>query len=295
MIENHPLADLKSKFLEKLEKEKRLLRSTLCVYEQELNILLTELPEPEFEKTLIQYLSQKAPRTASRKMVIWRSFLKTCPHPWNEVLDKTPYPKVRKKEPVFLTEQEAFLLESASYHLPHTTRNRLLLACGLHLGLRLSEILYLRFQDVEGAWLKIRRKGDKEQRLPLTPSLQSLFHFWRTESFSKREDYVFASPSGSPLSSRTIQKLIDRLRIKAGIKKKVTPHSLRHTFATHLAANGANLTALKEILGHERLSTTEQYLHVTPEHLRETIGLLKKNKAQRLETFAPFSFSEIIK
>jgi site-specific recombinase XerD len=273
---DHPLSEKLASYLDSLQHERGLQASTIKLYSIELNVLLKLLPRAD--SSLLRYnLRKLSPVTQWRKLVIWRSFLLTCQSPWRELLADFRTPKIRQKEPSFLTEDEAFRLESVCYKTKHISRNRLLIALALQLGLRLSEILRLKFSDIEEGWLKIYRKGGREQRLPLTPGLQALINFWKAEAIAQNDSWIFSGRSSEPMSPRSAQLLLKELATKAGIQKKISPHTLRHTFATTLASRGANLAALKEILGHQRITTTERYLHVTPTHLRETLGLLSQN------------------
>lgn len=279
MGKNHELATVMTDYLRVLREEKRLRPSSLRNYEFELRILLENLTKPTDTFLIRDHLRKLSPATVSRKLMIWRPFLEFCGGSWNGALNEIKNPKIRRKQPKFLTENESFLLEQACFRSETMARDRLFIALGLQLGLRLSEILALKFKNIEAGWLKIIRKGEKEQRLPLTPSLQTLAEQWRQEIKATDDDWIFSgSPrlgENRPLSSRAAQYLLDRLTKMAGLDKEISPHALRHTFATRLASNGANLVAIKELLGHENLATTERYLHVTPTHLKETLEFLK--------------------
>lgn len=261
-------------YLKALEEEKRLQKGSLNSYRIELELLLRLLEENGAqEAALKEHLSSKSPATHRRKLLIWKGFLKSCPEPYSQLLTQTKQPKLRQKQPQFLTEDEAFRLENACFKSKQKNRNRMFIALGLQLGLRLSEILNLRFEDFEAdGWLRLIRKGGKEQRLPLSPSLVIAARDWKAELRAKDTDYVFPGNSGNKMSSRNAQKTLDQLAKLAGIQKKIHPHSLRHSFATKLAAKGVSLASLKEILGHASITTTEKYLHVTPEHLRQALG-----------------------
>ncbi len=272
------LSKLKFEFLQNLREGRRLLPSTLRIYDLELDRLIELIQEPE-AKTLANELKKYASTTAARKLVIWRAFLKTCPAPWRELAEAIENPKIRSKLPRFLDEEEIFRLEAACYRSKSSSRDRLFLALGLQLGLRVTEILQLRFQDFQGEWIRVLRKGAQEQRLPLTTSLQSLVHFWKKDRTAQSADYLFEGRSGGPMSVRNAQKLLQKLCKLAGLKAKIHPHALRHSFATRMAANGASLVALKEFLGHKRMTTTERYLHVTPQHLKDSLKFLKATES----------------
>lgn len=270
----HPLEPALFDYLAGLKMERRLKESSLQSYRAEIEILLKLMPESENPTALKNYLFEKAPATHLRKLIIWKAFLKTCPAPWNQILKPFKLPRLRVKQPRFLTEQEVFQLEAVGYKSENQLRDRLFLAFALQMGLRLSEILRLKFSDIEEGWLKIVRKGEKEQRLPLSQSLQALIGTYLREKKRLPSDWIFPGRDSRHLTPRSAQMLLERLRKRAKIEKKISPHALRHTFATQLAARGASLAALKELLGHEKITTTERYLHVTPTHLQETLALL---------------------
>lgn len=274
-IERHPLFKPLKAYIDSLEYERRLSPLSINVYSYELRRLLLLLEDPVDTLAVKQHLRALAPATATRKIVIWRNFLKSCVSEWAASLDKIALPKIRQKQPLFLTEQEAFALEHACYRSHHLHRDRLLVALMLQLGLRLSEVIQLRFRDFEGAWLRILRKGGKEQRLPLSPQLKVLFESYKALRTNDLNSLIFEGRGREQLTPKGVQEIIERLRKSAGIEKKISPHSLRHTFASQLAAKGASLVALKELLGHQKITTTERYLHTTPDHLRQTLNLLK--------------------
>lgn len=265
----HPLEFKVRDFLRSLEMESRLQKSTVNLYEIELRELMRLLESPDDIHGLRTYLGMKSTATYQRKLIMWRKFLKTCESPWKESLDQLKIPKLRQKEPIFLSEEEVERLEEACASL----RDKVFIQLALRLGLRLSEMLALKFSDIEGGFLRISRKGGREQRLPLGPELEDLLGYWEIERGCLRKDRILVSLQGDPLSKSGLQGILKELAAKARIEKKFSPHSLRHTFATHLASKGAPLPALKEILGHSKISTTERYLHVTPEHLRSALAL----------------------
>jgi integrase/recombinase XerD len=261
-------------FIERLRHEKKLQESSLRLYQIDLTqlepIVLENKPH-----VIRELLSKFAPSTASRKMIVWRSFLRSLPLPYKQWLDAASLPKIRTQQPRFLREQEIFALENACFKRTHSARDRLFVLFGVELGLRLNEILSLRFGDLSEDWIRVLRKGGHEQNLPLSKSLQALIRIYREERRATVEDFIFEGRAGNSLTPRAGQKILTQLAKEAGLQKKLSPHALRHTFATRLAANGASLVALKEILGHRQLKTTERYLHVTPEYLRDALQFLR--------------------
>lgn len=272
---HHPLSKAAEEYLRVLQDERRLSTSSLRLYSRELRLLFRHLPQPKILEDVRTHLRNSSPATASRKLIIWRSFLETCNTPWRTALDSIQSPKIRQKQPLFLTEDEAFRLEHACYRSKEISRNRLLIGLMLQLGLRLSEVLALKFEDFEGGYIRLMRKGEKEQRLPLSHALATLLANVKQERRPQPTDPVFGGRTQEVLTARGAQVILESLRKLAKIDKKISPHSLRHTFASNLAAKGASLPALKEILGHKKITTTERYLHVTPDHLKETLNLVK--------------------
>ncbi|PIR21796.1 MAG: hypothetical protein COV44_11265 [Deltaproteobacteria bacterium CG11_big_fil_rev_8_21_14_0_20_45_16] len=264
----------KTIFINKLRNEKRLMESSLLAYESEIDSLINQISSGASENDLQKALSSLAPATHRRKLLIWRSFLKSCPGQLSQLLEASAQPKLRQRQPDFLTEHEGFKLLSACFKTKRSNRDRLLVSLMMEMGLRLSETLQLRFSNFEGEWLRLIRKGDKEQRLPVPPSILSAIKFLKDERKPLLEDFVFEGRAKEPMSSRNAQKIIRHLAELAAIKRPIHPHMLRHSFATKLAARGANLVAIKELLGHRSLKTTERYLHVQPEHLKEAMGLI---------------------
>jgi len=250
------------------------MNSSLVAYEREINSLLQLIESGAEEADLQKRLSSLAPATHRRKLLIWRSFLKICPGKYAQLLEFSAQPKLRQRQPDFLTELEGFKLLSACFKTKKSSRDRLLASLMMEMGLRLAECLQLRFSNFEGEWLRLIRKGDTEQRLPVPPSILSGIKFLKDERKPGSEEYVFEGRLGTAMSSRNAQKIITHIAELAGIKRSIHPHMLRHSFATKLAARGANLVAIKELLGHRSLKTTERYLHVQPEHLKEAMGLI---------------------
>lgn len=151
----------------------------------------------------------------------------------------------------------------------------LLYACGL----RVSELCNLRFSDLflEDGYIHVRGKGQKDRLVPIASStIDELRRWFQTrQHISARpgeEDYVFISPHrGRHLSRVTVFHNIKEYALMAGIQKEISPHTFRHSFATHLLERGANLRGVQALLGHESIATTEIYLHLDRQHLREEI------------------------
>ena len=145
-------------------------------------------------------------------------------------------------------------------------------------GLRVSELCALRFSDLflEDGFIHVRGKGQKDRLIPISaPATEELRRWFATRQninvHPGEEDYVFVSRRGRHLSRITVFHNIKQYVLAAGIQKEVSPHTFRHSFATHLIERGANLRGVQMMLGHESISTTEIYLHLDRQHLREEI------------------------
>lgn len=267
----HPLENRMHEFLREQQEERRLQASSIENYLIEIKDLLRHLEDPSELHGIRTYLGFKATATHAKKLIVWKKFLHTCEEPWKSCLDSLKMPRVKRKLPRFLEKHEVQMLLNACT----TTREALFISLAVQLGLRLSELLALKFIDVEGDFLRVHRKGDKEQRLPLNAELKRLIQVEFETRRALKRDPILANWKGAHLTKAGIHGILKELVHRAGLTKSISPHSLRHTFATSLAAKGANLHALKELMGHSSIVTTERYLHVTPEHLRKTLELLE--------------------
>ncbi|HET6341742.1 MAG TPA: tyrosine-type recombinase/integrase [Gemmatimonadota bacterium] len=145
-------------------------------------------------------------------------------------------------------------------------------------GLRVGETTSLRWSDLDlhGASVRVFGKGDRERRVPLTGKAVSALEAWRTEAARSCEttpEAVFVSRTGRPLSVRQVQRIVTRALTRIAERSGVSAHTLRHSFATHLLDRGADITAVKELLGHASLSTTQLYTHLSRERLKAAYEL----------------------
>lgn len=162
-------------------------------------------------------------------------------------------------------------------------RNRAIIEIMYSCGLRVSEVASLHISDLylSDEFIRITGKGDKQRLVPISPRAIAELQAYMSERANIGirpgcEDYVFLSTRrGGPLSRITIFHIVKELATRAGIKKNVSPHTFRHSFATHLLAGGANIRQVQDMLGHENITTTEIYTHLDPDHLRDTIEKIK--------------------
>lgn len=189
-------------------------------------------------------------------------------------------PKVGRKLPSVLSVNEIdSLIASIDLSTPEGERNKVLLEIMYACGLRVSELISLKISDLffNDGFIKVTGKGDKERIVPvgsvtlkmLTVYLQKIrVHLPIVKG---NENYVFLNRRGKKLSRQMVFIVLKNLALKAGITKKISPHTFRHSFATHLVEGGADLRAVQEMLGHESITTTEIYTHLNREFLRDTI------------------------
>lgn len=183
-------------------------------------------------------------------------------------------PKYSKALPRFLTEEEAVrLVEGPKEEDLLGLRNRALFELLYSTGIRVGELVRLKIRDVDFAQglLKVMGKGGKERLVPLGDTAKRALEAYlrQREKAGQRAEALFLNRWGRPLSARWVEMLLKTYALKEGIRRPVTPHVLRHTFATHLLERGADLRAIQEMLGHVRLSTTQRYTHITPLRLME--------------------------
>lgn len=189
-------------------------------------------------------------------------------------------PKLGRKLPETLSVEEVEKLFAAiDMSTPEGARNRAILEVLYSSGLRVSELTGLRLNNVmfEIGFLKVLGKGNKERLVPLGRSASKYLKIYleeirvHVEIQPGFENYVFLNRRGKNLTRVMVFTVIKRLAQAAGIKKKVSPHTFRHSFATHLIEGGADLRAVQEMLGHESITTTEIYTHLDRDYLKQTI------------------------
>lgn len=190
-------------------------------------------------------------------------------------------PRLRRKIPDVLSQDEITeAIESIDLSHPQGHRNRAILETLYACGLRVSELVTLRLSQYypELGVVRVIGKNDKERIIPIGDTAITYIDYYVKHDRSKlktiasgHEDYVFLNRRGKKLSRVMIFMIVKESVQKAGIDKKVSPHTFRHSFATHLVEGGADLKAVQDMLGHESITTTEIYTHLDTEYLRDTI------------------------
>ena len=189
-------------------------------------------------------------------------------------------PKIGVKLPDTLSEQEINSLISAiDLSKAEGERNRAMLETMYSCGLRVSELIHLKISDLffDEGFIKIVGKGNKERFVPIHYSAQKYIVLYMNEirdhlSIKKGfEDTLFLNRRGKSLSRQMIFMILKALAIKINLNKKISPHTFRHSFATHLLKNGADLRAIQQMLGHESITTTEVYVHLDTSYLKKIV------------------------
>ena len=191
-------------------------------------------------------------------------------------------PKLGRKLPDTLSVEEIDQLISAiDLSKPEGERNRAILETLYGCGLRVSELTGLKLSDLyfDEQFIKVTGKGNKQRFVPIAKHTKKYIELYLNEvrrhmsAQRGQEDFLFLNRRGRQLSRAMIFTIVKRLSEKIGLQKKISPHTFRHSFATHLLKNGADIRAIQQMLGHESITTTEIYMHVERSHLQ---GVLEK-------------------
>ncbi len=189
-------------------------------------------------------------------------------------------PKVGRKLPDTLSTDEIDqLIAAIDLSRPQGERNRAMLETLYGCGLRVSELVNLNLSDLffDEGFIRVTGKGDKQRFVPIAASTQKYIDLYRNEirahlAIEKEYlDTLFLNRRGKKLTRAMVFTIVKQLAEKSGIKKNISPHTFRHSFATHLLEGGADLRAIQQMLGHESITTTEVYMHVDRSHLAEVV------------------------
>ena len=204
-------------------------------------------------------------------------FIRVLKRPF--VIEGLPYQKAARRLPVVMSDEEVRRLLASAVPL----RDRALLETAYATGMRLGEVTRLLVTDLDSQRMVIRvdqGKGGKDRYVMLSPSLlRTLREYWRA---CKPGTFLFPGEGGKkPLCASAAQKAFNKARDQSGIKKRISFHTLRHSFATHLLEDGANVRKIQALLGHRSLETTERYTHVTENYLhqRSPLDKLRANES----------------
>lgn len=275
---SHPIP----KFLTYLEIEKNYSDHTLLNYKIDLDEFFDFLNGMAFKdvdypalRRYVAHIRQRnlKPRSVARKLSCLRSFFKYLQR--EEIIEKNPAallmtPKLDKKLPNFLSEGEAItLIESPKHDKVSELRDRAIFETLYSAGIRVSELVGLNENSVDmiGNVIRVMGKGKKERIVPIGDKAVDAIKEY-CDSRPRKSQALFLNKSGQRLTTRSIRNIINKHIQRTSIHKKISPHALRHSFATHLLNRGADLRSVQELLGHQNLSTTQIYTHLTTEKLK---------------------------
>lgn len=283
-----------SAFMDYLAFEKGLTSNTQAAYKRDLQKFLLYLGEHRqtvhswdevSKKDIISFLAWEMDAgatyaTVARSLSSIKSFYKFMVMENDLTINPTTdleTPKIKRKLPPVLSIEEVDkLLEQCNVMLPLGLRDRAMLELMYGTGLRVSELLSLQIDDINftAGFLRCLGKGRKERIIPVNNSSIMWVERYLGRARNnllrgQQERSLFLNAHGRPLTRQGFFKLLSQYAEKSGIEKEITPHTLRHSFATHLLENGADLRAVQEMLGHADISTTQIYTHVTKIRLRE--------------------------
>lgn len=289
------MEEMVQNFLQYLSKERYYSPHTIKAYQIDLNqffeFLVNQKTKPD--PIEIDHISKEDvrsflgdllrmgmnTRTIARKMASLRAFFRYLIR--TEKITVNPVtalvsPKLEKRLPEFFREDEIRdALRSVTTDSVQGLRDRAILDLFYGTGMRLSELININTNDLDfhAGTVKVLGKGGKERIIPVGRNIRKsiLTYFQnRNEYHPKTQNHaMFLNRSGERISARGVQLIVQRCLKKVSDKKKLSPHVLRHTFATHLLDHGADLEAVKELLGHVNLSTTQVYTHLTMDRLRQ--------------------------
>jgi len=197
----------------------------------------------------------------------------------NDPTELLESPKIGLHLPEVLTVEEIdAIVQCIDLSQPLGQRNKAIIETLYGSGLRVSELISLQFSrmNIDEGYMLVEGKGSKQRLVPLSPTSIIQIKNWLIDrnllQIKKgNEDFLFLNQRGAKLTRAMIFEIVKNLTELAGIRKKVSPHTFRHSFATHLLENGANLRAIQQLLGHESITTTELYTHIDVKMLRNTI------------------------
>lgn len=240
---------------------------------------LTKLGPEHIRRYMSAVLSHNSRATAARRLAAVRAFFRHREVSFGAVNPARGLrsPRQERRLPAVLNEGEVAELigEPTMDDPPAQWRDRALLEVAYSSGLRVSELVALNWDDIdpEVALVRVRQgKGDKERIVPIGEPAIAALETWRHRMPRARpgsEPAVFINLRGGRLTVRAVQKMLAQRLAGGGVRNRITPHGLRHSFATHLLDHGADLRSIQEMLGHASLSTTQRYTHVSMGRLKE--------------------------
>lgn len=273
------------KYLDYIKYERKLSPNTYQSYQNDLQKLYNFCQKPIAKVTnsdLNRYLVQNKqlnPRSIAHFITVIKNFYNFLLD--EKIITKNPTenlksPKLPQRLPSYLTEKEVDLLLDIPLNSALDYRNKAMLELIYATGIRVSELINLTLNniDLENNYIRIMGKGSKERVIPIGDMATHYLKLYLTnERHSLLRDttsnYLFINNMRQKISRQGFYKIVKKQCLLKGIKKNISPHILRHSFATHLLANGADLRVIQELLGHEDITTTQIYAHLVNDKIRQ--------------------------
>lgn len=289
------------KFLKYLKIEKNYSNLTIINYGKDLKIFLKFLEENKINnynqinyqliRKFLEFLYDEnyEKKTIARHISSLRSFFKYLLK--ENIIKENPMilisnPKLDKKLPKYLYyEQIEQILSIPDRSTPLGMRDLTILELLYSTGVRVSELVNIKIEDIDfnERTIKILGKGNKERIVLYSKVLSNYLkdYLEKRNTFNPNHSYLFINKFGNKLTDRGVRTIIDNILKKGMVDFHISPHMIRHTFATHLLDNGADLKCVQELLGHKNLSTTQIYTHISDEHLRQVYLNTHKRKVDK--------------
>ena len=293
-MDNYTPSELITKYIDYLKYERKLSDNTIKSYQNDLTTLdiyfknnIKDISHQELLK-YIKSLDELKVRSVAHNLTVINSFYNFLVN--ENIIKENPcnniaLPKIPKTLPNFLTEEEINKLLDIKLNTPYDYRNKAMLELLYATGFRISELCNLKITDIDlnNALIRVFGKGKKERIVPITDLVIKYLKLYIEEyrnMILKNHDseYLFISNSQKQISRQAFFKFIKAQCKYCGIEKNVSPHVLRHSFATHMLKHGADLRIIQELLGHEDISTTQIYAHLVNEKLIDDYQNHPRNK-----------------
>lgn len=285
-MKENKLPEYMQKYIDTLQYERKLSKNTILSYQDNLKTFWEyiapkdplKVTKEDIEKFL-KFEQEKKVTTKAHYFTVLQNFYLFCLEEGYTKINPCEtihMPKLPDKLPNYLTYEEVDRLLDMPLKTDYDYRTKAMLELLYATGMRVSELLSLRFSniDLENTIVRVEGKGSKERIIPFNDTskkyLELYLNFYRPKLIKPGKNYeeLFLNNRGTPITRQGLFKLLKQLCKELGIKKNVSPHILRHSFATHLLNAGADLRVIQEFLGHSSISTTQIYTHVSKEHIK---------------------------
>ncbi len=274
-----------NKYIDHLQFERKLSKNTISSYQDNLNRFeefisgksIKEIKRNDIEAYL-KFNDTMAEKSRAHYLTVIRNFYQFLIY--EDLINSNPcetikMPKVTKTLPHYLTEEEIEKLLSFPLLTPFDYRNKAMLELLYATGIRVSELVGLKLNNIhlDEDLIRVLGKGSKERISPISTICEKYLKIYlekyrNTLLKNKTSEYVFINNFGNPISRQGFFKNLKAIAKEQGIEKEISPHTLRHSYATHMLSHGADLRIIQELLGHSDISTTEIYTHVVNEKIK---------------------------